>query len=71
MRAVINTLSYFATKRQKNITLIVSTTGDTGPAAVQAGEYLTNEILSSCNPGFLFFFKDDHLTCPIDTIVFN
>jgi len=36
MRALVNILSFFATKRQKNITLIVSTTGDTGPAAVQA-----------------------------------
>lgn len=32
MRAVINILSYFASKRETKITLIVSTTGDTGPA---------------------------------------
>jgi hypothetical protein len=48
MRAVVNTLSYFATKRQKNVTLIVSTTGDTGPAAVQAGECNNYEILDFC-----------------------
>ncbi len=34
MRAVINILSFFATKRQRSITLIVSTTGDTGPAGI-------------------------------------
>jgi len=45
MRAVVNTLSYFATKRQKNITLIVSTTGDTGPAAVQAGKLNNRRLL--------------------------
>jgi threonine synthase len=36
MRAVIQLLSLFATKRQRPITLLVSTTGDTGPAALRA-----------------------------------
>ena len=36
MRVVVNLLGYFAEKRKKQFTLIVSTTGDTGPAAVQA-----------------------------------
>jgi threonine synthase len=36
MRVVVNLLSYFANQRQKQFTLVVSTTGDTGPAAVQA-----------------------------------
>lgn len=36
MRAVVQLLSLFATKRNRPITLLVSTTGDTGPAAVQA-----------------------------------
>lgn len=36
MRVVVNLLSYFANQRQKKFTLVASTTGDTGPAAVQA-----------------------------------
>ncbi|GAX09797.1 hypothetical protein FisN_11Lh233 [Fistulifera solaris] len=36
MRAVVRFLSLFATKRRQRMTLLVSTTGDTGPAAVQA-----------------------------------
>lgn len=36
MQAVVNILSYFSTKRNKKINLIVSTTGDTGPACVAA-----------------------------------
>lgn len=36
MRAVIQLLDFFCTKNQHKITLLVSTTGDTGPAAVKA-----------------------------------
>lgn len=36
MRPVIGMLSYFAQRKQQPMTLLVSTTGDTGPAAVQA-----------------------------------
>jgi threonine synthase len=46
MRAVVNMLSLFATKRQKNITLVVSTTGDTGPAAVQAVADAGNRLMT-------------------------
>lgn len=46
MRAVVNMLSHFATKREKNITLIVSTTGDTGPAAVQAVSDAGNPLMT-------------------------
>ena len=42
MRAVVNLLAHFAYKRKKCLTLVVSTTGDTGPAAVQA----VNDICS-------------------------
>jgi threonine synthase len=36
MRAVLGLLQHFGQKRQRTITLLVSTTGDTGPAAAQA-----------------------------------
>lgn len=36
MRVTIYLLNYFATKRNSTVTLVVSTTGDTGPAAVRA-----------------------------------
>lgn len=45
MRPVVNILSHFASKRNKKISLIVSTTGDTGPACVKA--------VSDCNNPFL------------------
>jgi threonine synthase len=36
MRAVLGLLQHFGQQRQRTITLLVSTTGDTGPAAAQA-----------------------------------
>lgn len=36
LRMTIQWLNYFATKRNTSVTLVVATTGDTGPAAVQA-----------------------------------
>jgi len=36
MRFVVNALSYFCNLRKQKITLVVATTGDTGPAAVQS-----------------------------------
>jgi threonine synthase len=46
MRATVGMLSHFSTVRKVKTTLIVSTTGDTGPAAVQAVSDLANPLLT-------------------------
>lgn len=66
MRPTIALLSYFATKRNRRISLVVSTTGDTGPAAVQAVADIANPLLSILvhyPEGQISTFQRKQMTC--------
>jgi len=66
LRVTIGLLSYFATKRNRKITLLVSTTGDTGPAAVQAVADLENPLLTILvhyPEGQISQFQRKQMTC--------
>lgn len=58
MRVVIHLLSYFCTKRDRRLALVVSTSGDTGPAAVQA-------VADSNNPRLTILYVPLRLQCQL------
>jgi threonine synthase len=72
MRATVGLLSYFATKRNRRITLLVSTTGDTGPAAVQAVADIANPLLTILvhyPEGQISPFQRKQMTCIASDVV--
>ncbi|KAG7373315.1 threonine synthase [Nitzschia inconspicua] len=58
LRVTIQWLNFFATRRNASVTLIVSTTGDTGPAAVQA----VQDCNSSSRLGVLVHFPQGQIS---------
>ena len=72
MRVTVGLLSYFATKRNRRITLLVSTTGDTGPAAVQAVADIANPLLTILvhyPEGQISPFQRKQMTCIASDVV--
>lgn len=57
LQAVIHWLAHFATLRQTKVSLVVSTTGDTGPAAVQAIRDVDNPLM-----GILVHYPDGQIS---------